>query len=312
MQLLHTFTNNLPVTAKPSSKYFLNIPPEIINLLWFADGPMKNYVSNQSNKACESEYFSIFISYKEEPSLIHQSDVIGKVLYPPQNLGYYPSYNQLSANARASYLNWLENIDNEIDIGYVFIFYYGLERFLYFDDTKYDQTFKMILRLRAHHTNASFQAYSYDALTSSCIIKNRPDLLKLLFEQNHSPSILSLACMAKFNLNLITDDIIMLSTKVGFKNKRYIKSHKDLFTLTLSNLIKERFGNLGYPLSEKHLSEGTKSEQLLYANYSLDFRSHSIPDITQGKTFREDLYALMSDTHDKVKHLLREERKNQH
>ena len=119
MQLLHTFTNNLPVTAKPSSKYFLNIPPEIINLLWFADGPMKNYVSNQSNKACESEYFSIFISYKEEPSLIHQSDVIGKVLYPPQNLGYYPSYNQLSANARASYLNWLENIDNEINLSII-------------------------------------------------------------------------------------------------------------------------------------------------------------------------------------------------
>ena len=45
-------------------------------------------------------------------------------------LGYYPSYSRLSPNQRANYLGWLwrgrgGHLD---DIGYAFLFFYGLER----------------------------------------------------------------------------------------------------------------------------------------------------------------------------------------
>ena len=50
-------------------------------------------------------------------------------------MGYWPSYDRIDRRARAAYLNWL--IDGRRDksayIGYVFLFFYGLERRLLFD-----------------------------------------------------------------------------------------------------------------------------------------------------------------------------------
>ena len=51
------------------------------------------------------------------------------------SLGYWPSYKNISPQARAAYLEWLAGgrRDPDINIGYVFLFFYGLERRVLFD-----------------------------------------------------------------------------------------------------------------------------------------------------------------------------------
>lgn len=62
-----------------------------------------------------------------DPSLpVNQGDDDYKV----RKLDYWPSYSEASREARASYLNWLAKgrSDPNADIGYVFMYFYGLER----------------------------------------------------------------------------------------------------------------------------------------------------------------------------------------
>jgi len=68
-------------------------------------------------------------------------------------LGYYPSYAALRPEQRWVYLNWLRNVTEEVNIGYVFIYYYGLERQLL--TGKFDRAFDEILKLREYHQNKS-------------------------------------------------------------------------------------------------------------------------------------------------------------
>ena len=46
------------------------------------------------------------------------------------DMGYWPSYSEISSTSRRAYLNWLAagRSDPNADIGYVFLFFYGLER----------------------------------------------------------------------------------------------------------------------------------------------------------------------------------------
>ncbi|MCI0564532.1 MAG: TerB N-terminal domain-containing protein, partial [Nitrososphaera sp.] len=60
---------------------------------------------------------------------------MASVPHPP----YYPSYMELSPEQRWVYLSWLKDVRQPIYIGYVFIYYYGLERHLLLGD--YDSAF---------------------------------------------------------------------------------------------------------------------------------------------------------------------------
>ena len=66
-----------------------------------------------------------------DPCLIDPSKSVAKHGdYTERQMGYWPSYSEISTAARRAYLNWLAGgrKDPEADIGYVFIFFYGLER----------------------------------------------------------------------------------------------------------------------------------------------------------------------------------------
>lgn len=66
-----------------------------------------------------------------DPCLINPSLSIAKRGdYTTRDMGYWPSYSDISATARRSYLEWLADgrKDPEADVGYVFLFFYGLER----------------------------------------------------------------------------------------------------------------------------------------------------------------------------------------
>jgi tellurite resistance protein len=66
-----------------------------------------------------------------EPCLINgQHTVAREGNYRARQMGYWPSYAEASPEERRAYLNWLSEgrSDPDCDIGYVFLFFYGLER----------------------------------------------------------------------------------------------------------------------------------------------------------------------------------------
>jgi uncharacterized tellurite resistance protein B-like protein len=70
--------------------------------------------------------------WSEEPSLINpglQVDTINPDR-EGRNIGYWPSYSQIHPTSRAAYIEWLScgKKNPKTNIGYVFIYFYGLER----------------------------------------------------------------------------------------------------------------------------------------------------------------------------------------
>jgi hypothetical protein len=102
----------------------------------FSNGHI-NHENNLSDDP-STIYFKASISVPSDTSLIPK---------PP----YYPSYAELSPEQRFVYLQWLQDISKDIDVGYKFLFYYGLERHLLTGD--FENAFDMIIRLRKSTTN---------------------------------------------------------------------------------------------------------------------------------------------------------------
>lgn len=95
-------------------------------------------------------------------------------------LSYWPSYVNLDPRARWTYLDWLSRgrADPTIPIGYVFLFFYGLEQRLLVDDERdeAEEIFAEVRRLTAIHAgNFSFQGYAARFLALSPIYEERDD-----------------------------------------------------------------------------------------------------------------------------------------
>lgn len=76
-----------------------------------------------------------------DPCLIDPSKPVSSLgNFVETEIGYWPNYSEITATARRSYLNWLENgrCDPNANIGFVFLFFYGLERRAILDATSSD------------------------------------------------------------------------------------------------------------------------------------------------------------------------------
>lgn len=319
-------TNNLVTINKNSSSNSMiinngfngHISKEIFDLLWFADGPYKNYVNKDSFQEINAGNIKIKISFSssEEPSLIYTTYPVIKPINTNEiaKPNYFPSYKGLNPNQRWIYLNWLTNPLKKIDIGYVFIFYYGLERHLLAE--KFDEAFDMIMSLRKVHKNNSLQSYSANALILASMYRNRPDRLQEFLEfldPQEINSSLPLYLLSKylFNKKLNTDEIIYLAKSVGFTNNRYIKNEPELFKKILTIVLIELYSEPYLSIKNFNLNDLPSSTVPLTANYSVpsEKRFVHIPNLSENKEFREIIFSLLNGTHEAVKKSLREARK---
>lgn len=91
---------------------------------------------------------------------------------PPQagrveGLPYWPTYHDASPQQRSRYLDWLigGRCDPNIELGYVFIYFYGLERRILVDNADHQAVAEEVLRLRKTYSHSrSFQRYSASLL----------------------------------------------------------------------------------------------------------------------------------------------------
>ncbi len=271
-----------------------DIPSKVTQLLWFKDGSEKKLFSSEPI-SFHTEGFTFNISFKGavEPSLISFDNPVTKPKDPSkvERPSYYTSYEKLTPEQRWVYLDWLKDVDREIDIGYAFIFYYGLERHLFFG--RYEEAFDMILRLRKAHKNGSFLEYSTSALIASSIMKNRIDLFRKFqtsIEPLEEEDVSSLYLLAKrsFGLGLTTSELMLLSGGIGFSKRQHIEGKKELFESELTKYMLRTLEKETVNLRSFDILESPVKHVLFAANYSVpeEQRVFLIPDIRKTSPSR--------------------------
>lgn len=283
MFILGSSKKNTPTLPKSNLSVVLDaIPQETLDLLWILDGEKRN--SDKFN-----EPSAISINYVIDSS--GANNEMGK-------LDYYPNYRSLTPQQKFAYLNWLRDVTEAIDIGYVFIFYYGLERHLLHG--KFHEAFNMIMKLREHHKNNSFQAYSLDALVLASMYHQEYDILKEIdIEELSSNTEILLFGLANgmFSARQLMD----MCRRFGFTNTRYIKNKTELFERELRNLFYEKYNMMYFPLSKDVFLNIEKTYSLALANISLEQRVMDAPDILSSKELCKIVCELLNEAHQRVK-----------
>ena len=93
------------------------------------------------------------------------------------HMPYWPSYSEIPPSSRLAYLHWLSSGRSEpkTELGYVFLYFYGLERRLFLDrpsDEEIAVLVSEVRRLRGiYGWNGSFDRYSRALLDAAVILK---------------------------------------------------------------------------------------------------------------------------------------------
>jgi hypothetical protein len=254
----------------------------------------------------------------DEPSAIFIKQPIKRPKKPDsvQELGYFPSYAQMNPSQKWIYLNWLCDITKTVDIGYVFTYYYGLERRLI--DNQLEEAFKEINLLRKYHKNNSFQSYSLKALINAINIKKRFDLIEAIYidEDYDKTSNAALYVSYKLKLNLQSEVLISIVNSISGTNRRYIKKNRDIYRETLDEVLKEKYSKDFYPFTKLiDVKDIKKKDVKGFANYSLpdEYQLLSYPDFLGHNKFTSDVLECHKEAHERTKkklHQLRKKRKN--
>jgi len=229
---------------------------------------------------------------------------------PPPS--YYPTYAGLTPEQKWVYLNWLKDISQPINIGFVFIYYYGLERHLLFGD--FESAFNEIIYLRKHHDNTSFQTYSGSALLHSCTFRQRLDMLETLNQLGeligHANS--KLIMSHKLGFDLTSASLMDISKSIRGVNQRYIKSVPEMFEAILSSVLSAKYGEPYFPFASRyHFNEIPKRAELLFANTSFppELRTPELPSFLEFQPFVDEVKELLEKTHEIVKLELKNSKK---
>ena len=95
--------------------------------------------------------------------------------YDGNDMGYWPNYSTITPSSRAAYLEWLASNrdDPKAYIGYVFLYFYGLERRLLVDREKglvHNKEIALLFReikrlITVYGSNGSFRNYSVNLMS---------------------------------------------------------------------------------------------------------------------------------------------------
>lgn len=299
---------------------------DVEDLVWFRNGPKENY--NPKQNAVKDEFyldgFNLTIDFSlsddNEPSAIDTGLVVGefKDLSEVEKLRYFPSYSLMTSSQRGAYLKFLSNpYDTSFEIGYVFLFYYGLERFLLTD--KFEDAFELILKLRDTYDNNSFQYYSGNSLILSCIYHQRPDMMiKFIYSLDKEYELsfsanLFLLCVYSFDIPVDSKDIIRLRNDFEFRNNSYISKYPDMFDEIMTELIKHNYENesilLSDVLSKSQFNKLKLEDVNMFANISISDNMVKVPLISDSFMLKKTFHDILVVTQEIVRTRVAELRK---
>lgn len=173
-------------------------------------------------------------------------------------LPYWPSYRQCSPEQRRNYLNWLTSgkRDPFVELGYVFIYFYGLERRVVVDRQDSQAVIKELLRLfPIYKSSRSFQRYCSSLLWMSALLASgvrelTDDILIQIIDATEFWSEANLSALLsiyqKQNLPL-PPDVAFLVTEHDSRSprsvvfKRHPEKFRELFNTRFSEMYKSGF-----------------------------------------------------------------------
>jgi hypothetical protein len=252
-----------------------------------------------------------------DPSTIYVKLPIKKPDYEVPTLSYYPHYIEITPEQRYIYLNWLRNIDEPIDTGYVFLYYYGLERHLLVGD--FDKAYNQIIRLRNHHKNKSFQNYSEAALIHSCIMRNKIDQLYTLQEKTEITKFSNAQFLLAFNngMNLGSENLINIFKKHIKLSSKPIKEDYNLLLKMVENALFFKFNQPTFPFANKYdISKIKSTTEIRFCNYTFP-KEIQMVEITDFYSYKqlmadvESIFEIAYNDYKKEKALQRKVEKSQ-
>lgn len=280
--------------------YDKNIPENIrgftVNLKMNSDGKIETETIKQ---------------VKPDPSTIWVHLPVREGSFSP--LPYWPHYISLAPEQRFAYLTWLRDISKPIDTGFVFLYFYGLERHLIIGDI--DRAVEQIIRLRNNHPNKSFQTYSRNSIIHACIMRGRLDLLANIHEktdvQDFSNAQIILA--HNFGFGLSADNLIDLFYKLYPKSRKAIKENMDLLLETTEKTLIELYGKSSMSLEDINVSRTRLATEARFCNYTFPdhVRFVDITDYMSCKSFLKKIDAVFNIAYENYKVVNRELKKKQ-
>ena len=214
-------------------------------------------------------------------------------------LPYWPHYIELIPSQRYNYLKWLSNVEQPIDMGYVFLYYYGLERQLLIGD--FENAFNEIVKLRNAHENKSFHKYSENALVHAAIIRDKIDNLIDLHEKTEISGYSNAMFLLAFNagLDLGEEQLLLIFHKAFTTSRKAVKENKPLFIECLTSTLNRRYGKSSFAIKDFDISKVKTVTEARFANYSFpkDIQYIEITDFYQCKPLIEELQSLFDETY---------------
>lgn len=209
------------------------------------DSPLIYFVSGTLNQPYDS-------------SLIETGLPVAKSGRGAFHLPYWPSYRQCSPEQRRNYLNWLTSgkRDPLVELGYVFIYFYGLERRVVVDRQDSLAVIKELLRLfPIYKSSRSFQRYCSSLLWMSALLASEvreltDEILEQIIDATEFWSEANLSALLSIyqiqNLAL-PPDVAFLVTEHDSRSprsvvfKRHPEKFRELFNSRFSEMYKSGF-----------------------------------------------------------------------
>ncbi|MBN2570741.1 MAG: TerB N-terminal domain-containing protein [Ignavibacteriales bacterium] len=284
---LVSFENELPNKDLLYISYDKNIPSVnrglciTINL----DSNGNVIIDDKSNQIPDPSTIYIYLPITED--------------YNVPGLPYWPHYIELTSGQRYNYLCWLKNVEQPIDMGYVFLYYYGLERQLLIGN--FEKAFNEIIKLRNVHFNKSFQKYSENALVHAAIMRNKVDYLIDLHEKTEISGYSNAMFLLAYNaeLDLGEEQLILIFHKAFTTSRKAVKENKPLFVECLINTLNRRYGKPSFSFNNYNISKVKTITEARFANYSFpkEIQYVEITDFYQCKQLMQDLQSLFEETY---------------
>lgn len=294
-------------------KLVKQVHPDLANLIW------------RTNQIKETKKFRLygteFVLTDDEPSVIPEKFEIEAVENPEDAVPIQglPIFSEFDAEQKYVYTQFLRNPYNGMfPQYYVFLLQCGLERHLLNGNRdKALDAFNVMLKLRdAYREPCSFRHFSARCIMYITALSNNGGLFDKAIETFNLPEDLKVVqdfyIFAKYKLNkpLTPNDLMIMASKFGFKNKGYINKYPQIFEATLKKLLVQKTNSETLPLNRyAHLDKPNPNPTFSgspFANKSILYTEQKL-DKTKCDRF---VCPLLEETHNSVKSELAKLRKN--
>jgi len=203
----------------------------------------------------------------------------------------------------------LQDISKSVPKGYVYIYYYGLERQLLKEDNL--DAIDELLFLSRYHDFIRRDAYS--AIYFSYFRNGNKEILKRLFDEKVDYPINNLNLILYYSMKrpLSNKDIFELISQYSYINRRYLNLKPQLYLQELDNYLLKNYEEQGFPFFKYYsINDLPLENKRVFLNYSFpdEIRDVEVYNISEYIKFKNDILNIHKIIHEKVKERLKAEK----